>query len=131
MGGALGMVVHRNKKYRICYKRKITNLDGDVVAALGGDDAVVPVVVDRVVVDGDVVAVVVRVEAVADVVVHLVVPPVSLLVAVRVNSEVEVVDVGIVDVAEHTNFIEQLGVALILAVSSDLVRRWLTRFRRF
>ena len=102
-----------------------------MVAALGGDDAVVPVVVDRVVVDGDVVAVVVRVETVADVVVHLVVPPVSLLVAVRVDSEVEVVDVGVVDVAEHTNFIEQLGVALILAVSSDLVRRWLTRFRGF
>ena len=67
----------------------MTNLDGDVVAALGGDDAVVSIVVYRFVVDGNIVAVVVRVEAVADVVVHFVVPPVSLLVAVRVNSEVE------------------------------------------
>ena len=98
----------------------MTNLDGDMIAALGGDDVVVPVVVDLVVVDGQVIAVVVGVEAVADVVVHLVVPPVSLLVPVRVDSEVEVVDVGIVDVAEHTNGVEQLGVAFILAVSSNL-----------
>ena len=102
-----------------------------MVAALGGDDAVVPVVVDLVVVDGHVVAVVVGVEAVADVVVHLVVPPVSLLVAVRVDPKVEVVDVGIVDVAVHAYLLEQLGVALILAVSPHLVRQWLTMFRGF
>ena len=60
----------------------MTNLDGDMIAALGGDNVVVPVVVDLVVVDGQVIAVVVGVEAVADVVVHLIVSPVSLLVAV-------------------------------------------------
>ena len=53
-----------------------------MIAALGGDNVVVPVVVDLVVVDGQVIAVVVGVEAVADVVVHLIVSPVSLLVAV-------------------------------------------------
>ena len=102
-----------------------------MVAALGGDDVVVPVVVDLVVEDGYVVAVVVGIEAVAYVVVHLVVPPVSLLVAVRVDSEIEVVDVGVVDVAEHINFIEQIWIALIIPVSSYLVGRRCRRFRGF
>ena len=102
-----------------------TYLDGDTVAALGGDDAVVSVVVDLVIVDRHVVAVVVGVEAVPDVVVHLVVPPVPLLVAVRVDPEVEVVNVGVVDVAVDADLFEQLGVAVVLAEPAHLVR-WLT-----
>ena len=69
----------------------LVHLDGHPVAALGGDDAVVHVVVDLVVVDRQEVAVVVGVEPVPGVVVHLVPPPVSLLVAVRVHSETVVV----------------------------------------
>ena len=99
-------------------------LDGHPVAALGGDDSVVPVVVDLVVVDGQEVAVVVGVKAVARVVVHLVPPPVSLLVAVRVDPEVQVVDVRVVDVAIDVNIIEYFGVRLVRAEPADLVR-WL------
>ena len=50
-------------------------VDLDVVAALGGNDAVVFVVVDLVVGDGEVVRVIVGVETVLVVVVHLVVRP--------------------------------------------------------
>ena len=95
-------------------------LDGHTVAALGGDDAVVPVVVDRVVVDGQEVAVVVGVKAVARVVVHLVSPPVSLLMAVRVDPEVHVVDVRVVDVAVDVDIIEYFGVTLVRAEPADL-----------
>ena len=88
-----------------------THLYGHSVAALGGDDAVVSVVVDLVVVDGQEVAVVVGVEAVRCVVVHLVPPPVAQLVAVRVHSEMVVGDVGVVDVAVDVDLVEQLGIA--------------------
>ena len=97
------------------------HLDGHSAAALGGDDAVVPVVVDLVVVDGQEVAVVVGVKAVRRVVVHLVPPPVSPLVAVRVHSEMVVVDVRVVDVAVHVHFLEHVGVAPVLAVPSNLI----------
>ena len=80
------------------------------------------VVVDFVVVDGQEVAVVVRVEAVRGVVVHLVPPPVSLLMPVRVHSEMVVVDVGVVDVAVDVDNVEYFGVALVLAEPADLVR---------
>ena len=50
-------------------------VDFDIVAALGGDDAMVLVVVDLVVGDGEVVRVVVGVETVLVVIVHLVVRP--------------------------------------------------------
>ena len=83
----------------------------------------VPVVVDLVVVDGQEVAVVVGVKPVARVVVHLVSPPVSLLVAVRVDPEVHVVDVRVVDVAVDIDIIEYLGVALVRAEPANLVRR--------
>ena len=59
----------------------------------------VTVVVNLVVVDGQEVAVVVGVKAVRRVVVHLVSSTVTLLVAVRVNSDKIVVDVRVVDVA--------------------------------
>ena len=96
-------------------------LDGHSVAALGGDDAVVPVVVDLVIVDGQEVAVVVGVKAVTRVVVHLVPPPVSLLVAVRVDPEVVVVDVRVIDVAVDVDIIEYFGVTLVRAEPADLV----------
>ena len=99
-------------------------LDGHPVAALGGDDAVVPVVVDRVVVDGQEVAVVVGVKAVARVVVHLVPPPVSLLVAVGVEPKVHVVDVRVVDVAVDVDLVEYFGVTLVFTEPADLFR-WL------
>ena len=53
---------------------------------------------------------------------HLVPPPVSLLVAVRVDPEIVVVDVGIIDVAVDVDIVEYLGVALIDTVPTDLVR---------
>ena len=99
-------------------------LDGHPVAALGSDDPVVPVVVDHVVVNRQEIAVVVRVEAVPRVVVHLVPPPVSLLVAVRVDPEVVVVDVRVIDVAVDVDIIEYFGVTLVRAEPADLVR-WL------
>ena len=98
-----------------------TNLDGHSVTALGGDDAVVDVVVDLVVVDGQEVAVVVGVEPVRRVVVHLVPSPVSLLVAVRVDSEPVVVDVRIVDVAVHVHLVEHFEIAEVFAQSSHLI----------
>ena len=82
----------------------------------------VPVVVDGVVVDGQEVAVVVGVEPVARVVVHFVPPPVSLLVAVRVDPEVHVVDVRVVDVAVHVGIVEHFRVALVRAEPADLDR---------
>ena len=85
----------------------------------------VPVVVHLVVVDCQEVAVVVGVKAVARVVVHLVPPPVSLLVAVRVDPEVVVVDVRVIDVAVDVDIIEYFGVTLVRAEPADLVR-WLT-----
>ena len=84
----------------------------------------VSVVVDLVVVDGQEVAVVVGVKAVRRIVVHLVPPPVSLLVAVRVDTEVHVVDVRVVDVAVDVDIIEYFGVTLVRAEPADLVR-WL------
>ena len=104
-------------------RRICTYLDGHSVAALGGDDAVVSVVVDLVVVDGQEVAVVVGVEAVLRVVVHLVPPPVSPLVAIRVDPEVVVVDVRVVDVAVDVDLVEHFRVASILAEPSHLVAR--------
>ena len=98
-----------------------THLDRHTVAALGSDDTVVLVVVDLVVVDGQVVTVVVGVEAVRRVVVHLVPPPVSLLVAVGVDSEMVVVDVRVVDVAVNINLVENLGIAAVRAIPSHLV----------
>ena len=97
-------------------------LNRNPVAALGGDDPVVPVIVDLVVVDRQKVAVVVRVEAVPRVVVHLVPPPISLLVAVRVDPEVVVVDVGIVDIPVDVNIVKYFVVALVHAEPTDLVR---------
>ena len=83
----------------------------------------VAIVVDLVVVDGQEVAVVVGVEPVLRVVVHLVPPPVSLLVAVRVDAEVVVVDVRVVDVAVDVDLVEHFQVAQILAEPSHLVIR--------
>ena len=82
----------------------------------------VPVVVDLVVVDRQEVAVVVGVEAVPRVVVHLVPPPVSLLVAVRVDPEVVVVYVRIVDVAVDVDIVEHDVVTLVDAKPTDLAR---------
>ena len=96
-------------------------LDGHPVAALGGYDPVVPVVVDFIVVDRQEVTVVVGVKAVTRVVVHLVPPPVSLLVAVRVDPEVIVVDIRIVDVAVDVDIVEQFVVSLVDAEPTDLV----------
>ena len=84
----------------------------------------VPVVVDLVVVDRQEVAVVVGVEAVPRVVVHLVPPPVSLLVAVRVDPEVVVVYVRIVDVAVDVDIVEHIVVTLVDAKPTDL-DRWM------
>ena len=99
-------------------------LNGHSVTAFRGDDAVVTVVVDLVVVDGQEVAVVVGVKAVRRIVVHLVPPPVSLLVAVRVDSEMVVVDVRVVDVAVHIDLVEYFGVTLVFTEPADLFR-WL------
>ena len=99
------------------------HLDGHPVAALGGDDPMVPVVVDFIVVDRQEVTVVVGVETVPRVVVHLVPPPVSLLVAVCVDPEVIVVDVRIVDVAVDVHIFEHFVVTLVDAEPSDLVRQ--------
>ena len=81
----------------------------------------VPVVVDFIVVDRQEVTVVVGVETVPRVVVHLVPPPVSLLVAVRVDPEVIVVDIRIVDVAVDVDIVEQFVVSLVDAEPTDLV----------
>ena len=83
----------------------------------------VPVVVDLVVVDRKKVAVVVGVETVPRVVVHLVTPPVSLLVAIRVDPEIVVVYVRIVDVAVDVHIFEHFVVTLLDAEPSDLVRQ--------
>ena len=69
----------------------------------------VAVVVDYVVVDGEEVTVVVGVEAVPRVVVHSVVPPVAVLVAVRVEPESVVVDVAAVHVAVHIHLVDDLA----------------------
>ena len=61
------------------------------------------------------------VEAVPRVVVHLVPPPVPLLVAVRVDPEVVVVYVGIVDVAVDVYIFEHLMVTLVDAEPTDLM----------
>ena len=119
--GVVAAPVEEDTRRRLGTAVHLVTLNGHSVAALRRDDAVVPVVVDGVVVDGQVVAVVVGVEAVAGVVVHEVVPPVSVLVAVRVHAEVVVVDVGVVDVAVHVHLIEQFGVALVSAEPADLV----------
>lgn len=95
-------------------------LDRYSVAALGGDDSVVSVVVDDVIVDRQEVGVIVGVEAVPGVVMHLVSAPVSLLVAVRVQAKAVVVDVRVVHVAVHIHLIEDFGVALVHAEPSDL-----------
>ena len=97
------------------------HLDGHPVAALGGDDPMVPVVVDFIVVDRQEVTVVVGVETVPRVVVHLVPPPVSLLVAVCVDPEVIVVDVRIVDVAVDVHILEQFVITLVDAEPTNLV----------
>ena len=81
----------------------------------------VPVVIHLVVVDGEKVAVIVRVETVPRVVVHLVPSPVPLLVAVRVNPEVVVVDVRVVNVAVDIDVVEDFVVALVNAEPTDLI----------
>ena len=81
----------------------------------------VSVVEDLIVVDGQEVAVVVRVEAVHRIVVHLVPPPISLLVAVRVNPEMVVMNVRVVDVAVNVDLVEQLGIAEVTAEPSHLM----------
>ena len=82
----------------------------------------VTVVVNLVVVDGQEVAVVVGVKAVRRVVVHLVSSPVSLLVTIRVHSEMIVVDVRVVDVAVDVDRVEKLRIAQVLAESAHLIR---------
>ena len=108
--------------------RALSYLDGHAVAALGGDDAVVPVVIDHVVVNSQEIAVVVGVEPVPGVVVNCVPPPVPLLVTVRVDSEIVVVDIRIVDVAVDVDIIEELVVTLVRAESTYLVRWLLGRY---
>ena len=110
-----------------CGVPKHMYLDGHSVAALGGDDAVVPVVVHLVVVDGQEVAVVVGVKAVPRVVVHLVPPPVSLLVAVRVDPEMVVVDVRVVNVAVDVDSIKYFWVAPVSAITPNLLIRAIKR----
>ena len=75
----------------------------------------IPVVVDLVVVDGHQIAVVVGVKAVLGVVVHFVPPPVSLLVAVRVDSEVVVVDVRVINVTVDVGITKYVDIAQVLA----------------
>ena len=82
----------------------------------------VPIIVDLVVVDRQEVAVVMGVEAVPRVVVHLVPPPVSLLVAVRVDPEIVVVYVRVVDVAVDVYIFENVVVTLVDAEPTNLVR---------
>ena len=106
-------------------------LYGHSVAALGGDDAMVAVIVDLVVVDAQEVAVVVGVKAVRRVVVHLVPPPVALLVAVRVHPEMVVVDVRVVDVSVDVDIVENVDIAKVLAQSSNLARWSMGLFKRF
>ena len=81
----------------------------------------VPIIVDLVVVDGQKITVIVGVEAVRRIVVHLVPPPVSLLVAVRVDPEMVVVDVRVVNVAVDVDLVEYLGVTEVLAEPSNLL----------
>ena len=82
----------------------------------------VSVVIDLVVVDRQEVAVVVGVEAVPRVVVHFVPSPVSLLVAVRVDAEVVVVYIRVVDVAVDVYIFKHFVVALVHAKPTDLIR---------
>ena len=82
----------------------------------------ISVVVDLVVVDREEVAVVVGVEAIPRVVVHFVPPPVTLLVAVRVNPEIVVVYVRVVDVAVDVYIFENVVVTLVDAEPTNLVR---------
>ena len=121
--GVVAAPVQEDTRRRLGTAVHLVTLNGHSVAPLRRDDAVVPVVVDHVVVDGQEVAVVVGVEAVAGVVVHLVVPPVALLVTVRVHPEVHVVDVRVVDVAVHVHVVEYLRVALVRAEPADLGQR--------
>ena len=82
----------------------------------------VPVVVDLVVVDSQKVAFVVKFNPTLLVVVHLVPPKVSLLVALRVDTEVVVVDVRIVNVAINVDIVEHFVVDLVDAEPTGLVR---------
>ena len=81
----------------------------------------VSVVVHLVVVDSEEVAVIVGIETVPRVVVHLVPPPVPLLVTVRVDPEVVVVDVRVVNVAVDVDVIEHFVVALVHAEPTNLI----------
>ena len=81
----------------------------------------VSVVVHLVVVDSEEVAVIVGIETVPRVIVHLVPPPISLLVAVRVDPEVVVVDVRVVNVAVDIDVVEHFVVALVHAEPTDLI----------
>ena len=76
--------------------------------------------INFVVVDCQEVTVVVGIKAVRRVVVHLVPPPVSLLVAVRVHSEMVVVDVRVVDVAIDVDLVENVEVTQVFAQPSYL-----------
>ena len=102
--------------------RQTSYLYGHSVAALRCDYAVPLVVEHLIVVDGQVVAVVVGVKAVSRVVVHPVSPPVSPVVAVRVDPEVVVVDFRIVYIAVDVDLVEHFRVPLVRAVPADLVR---------
>ena len=81
----------------------------------------VHVIVDLVVVDGHEVAVVVGVEAVLGTVVHLVPPPVTLLVTIRVDPEVVVLDVRVVYVSVDVDLIEHFRVTRVRAEPAYLV----------
>ena len=85
----------------------------------------VSVVPDHVVVDRQEVAVVVGVIAIPRIVMHLVPPPVSLLVAVRVDPEIVMVDIRVVDVSVDVDIFEHIVVALVDAESTDLVGCWI------
>ena len=98
-----------------------THLNRHSVAAFRGNDAMVHVVVDLIVVDGQEVAVVVGVKAVRRVVVHLVPPPVSLLVSVRVHPKPVVVDVGVIDVAIDVHLVEHFRIAQVFAETTNLI----------
>ena len=87
----------------------------------------VPIIVDLVVVDGQKITVIVGVEAVRRIVVHLVPPPVSLLVAVRVDPEMVVVDVRVVNVAVDVDSIKYFWVAPVSAITPNLLIRAIKR----
>ena len=89
------------------------------------DDTVESVIVDLVVVDRRQVAIVVGVEAVSRVVVHLLPPPVSLLVAVRVDPEVGVVNVRVNTFPTDIDIVQHVVAPLVNTGPADLARRFM------